>query len=88
MTTSRRLLFVLFSLLLLPIAALAQISYTGGNYTQNFDTLPSTGAFILSGAGPIALDAAPINATGLGNWSLAKINGTGANALFNVGTGS
>jgi len=76
--------FVLF----LQVAAQAQISYAGGSYTQNFDTLPATGTFTLSGPGPIALDAAPLNATGLSGWSLAKYSGTGANATFLVGTGS
>jgi predicted extracellular nuclease len=83
-----RLFFVLVSTLFLQITARAQISYTGGNYTQNFDTLPSAGTFTLSGAGPFALDSAPVSASGLGGWNFAKVNGTGANALFNVGTGS
>src|ERR1700712_1070831 len=76
--------FVLF----LQVVAQAQILYSGGSYTQNFDTLPAAGTFTLSGAGPIALDAAPLNATGLSGWSLAKYSGTGANATFLVGTGS
>jgi uncharacterized protein len=83
-----RLFFVWFSVLTLQIAAQAQISYSGGNYTQNFDTLPSAGTFTLSGVGPIALDAAPLNATGLAGWSLVKYSGSGANATFLVGTGS
>lgn len=65
-----------------------QLGYSGGTYTQNFDTLPSSGTFTLTGAGPIAFDTAPLNAMELGGWHLAKFGGTGANALFNVSTGS
>ncbi|MBI2512564.1 MAG: immunoglobulin domain-containing protein [Opitutae bacterium] len=65
-----------------------QLGYSGGTYTQNFDTLPSSGTFTLSGAGPHALDAAPLNAADLGGWHIAKWGGTGTNELFNVGTGS
>src|SRR4051812_40100096 len=88
MTSLRRWLVVLFTVLSLQAVAQAQISYAGGSYTQNFDTLPTSGTFTLTGAGPIALDAAPINAAGLTGWSLAKYAGTGANATFLVGTGS
>src|SRR5581483_8584878 len=74
-----------------------QVLYAGGTYTQNFDTLPNSGTFSLTGPGPINLAAAPINASGLGGWSFASvaIPGTGAfssgalgsaTALFNVGT--
>ena len=87
MTHLLRKFFVLLSLLLVTSSASAQIAYTGGSYTQDFNTLPSSGTFTLSGAGPIALNAAPINASGLAGWSLAKNTGSGANALFNVGNG-
>jgi len=89
MAPSLRKFFVLLSLLLLSAATTtAQIAYTGGNYTQDFNTLPSSGTFTFTGFGPIALNTAPVNATGLAGWSFAKISGSGANALFNVGTGS
>lgn len=74
--------------LFLAAAGRAQIAYTGGSYNQNFDTLPATGTFTFSGIGPFALDAAPVNATGLAGWSFAKYGGSGANAIFLVGTGS
>ena len=35
-----------------PVAQAAALSYTGGAYTQNFDTLPSTGSGTLPGKGP------------------------------------
>lgn len=63
------------------------ISYAGGIYAQGFDTLPSSGTFTLPTAGPIALSGAPVNASGLGGWSLAKYGGSGAVALFRVDTG-
>jgi predicted extracellular nuclease len=65
-----------------------QISYAGGAYVQGFDTLPSGGTFTLTGAGPFAFTAAPINATDLGGWSFAKYAGSGANALFRVDAGT
>ena len=63
---------------------------TGANYTQTFDGLPNTGTFTFSGAGPFDVSAAQINATGFGtgDWFFRKISGSGANALFNIGTGS
>ncbi len=89
MTHLLRKFFVLLSLLLLSAATTtAQIAYTGGSYTQNFNTLPSSGTFTFSGFGPFALTAPPINASGLAGWSFAKVNGSGANALFFFGTGS
>lgn len=65
-----------------------QIAYVGGTYAQNFNTLPSAGTFTLTGTGPLALNAAPISATGLGGWSLAKYDGSGTVALFRVDAGS
>jgi DNA/RNA endonuclease G (NUC1) len=69
-------------------AAVNAKAYTGGTYTQNFDTLPNSGTFTLSGAGPFAFSAAPFNLSALSGWSFAKLSGTGSNALFNFGTGS
>ncbi|HEY4246900.1 MAG TPA: ExeM/NucH family extracellular endonuclease [Lacunisphaera sp.] len=65
-----------------------QIAYVGGSYAQSFDTLPSSGTFTLTSAGPLGLDAAPIGASGLGGWSLAKYSGTGTVALFRVDAGT
>ncbi len=65
-----------------------QVSYAGGSYTQNFDTLPASGTFTLTGNGPLALNAAPISASGLGGWTFAKYDGTGTVALFRVEAGT
>ncbi len=74
---------------LLVLPGRAQVSYSGGTYTQNFDALPNSGGpFTLSGPGPFALNAAPFNIPQLAGWSFAKVSGSGSNALFNFGTGS
>jgi DNA/RNA endonuclease G (NUC1) len=69
-------------------AAINAKAYTGGTYTQNFDTLPTSGTFTLSGAGPFAFSNTPFSLSALAGWSFAKISGSGSNALFNFGTGS
>ncbi|WP_438481312.1 DNA/RNA non-specific endonuclease [Oleiharenicola lentus] len=67
------------------------IAYTGGTYTQDFNSLPSveagTAAYSLPGVGPHALDAAPVSATNLGGWSISRAGGTG-NTLFAVSPGT
>ncbi len=79
----------LVATLLLASSCLGQISYTGGTYTQDFNTLPNSGTYTLSGAGPIALDAAPINAAGMAGWSIGLVPGSsGTNTLFRVDTGA
>lgn len=82
------LLFGFAALAALTPALSAQVSYAGGSYTQNFDTLPSTGTFTLTGAGPFTLTASPFNASGMTGWTFAKYSGTGANALFRVDDGT
>jgi fibronectin-binding autotransporter adhesin len=65
-------------------------SYTtsGDIYTQNFDTLPSSGTFTLSGSGPIDVDTAPIAAAGTDGWQFWRYAGTGASAVFSPNNGS
>ncbi|HWA29022.1 MAG TPA: ExeM/NucH family extracellular endonuclease [Lacunisphaera sp.] len=70
------------------ITPTSQIAYTGGSYATSFDSLPSTGTVTLASAGPLGLDAAPINAGNLGGWSLAKYAGSGSVALFRIESGS
>lgn len=88
MKNPRRFLAWILAPLLVLGAARAQVPYTGGTYVQDFNTLPASGTFTLTGAGPIALDTAPVGAAGLAGWSLAKNTGSGTNVLFFVGTGS
>ena len=68
----------------------ATYSYTtsGSIYTQNFDTLPMTGSFPLTGIGPISTDASPISAAGTEGWQFVKYTGSGATALFSPNNGS
>ncbi len=65
-----------------------QVAYAGGSYAQSFDTLPSSGTFTLTSAGPLAFDTAPISASGLGGWTFAKYAGSGSVALFRVDAGT
>jgi predicted extracellular nuclease len=75
--------------LLGPALGHAQISYTGGTYVQNFDTLPATGTYSLVGPGPHSLASAPVNAAGLPGWSFGLVPGsTAADARFTVGSGT
>ena len=74
------------------VAPLPTVSFAGGVYTQNFDTLPSTGTFTFTGNGPFALSGATppagVNATGLTGWSFSNYGGTGTNALFKFDDGT
>ena len=79
-------------------ASTTQVFYTGGTYTQDFDTLPSSGTFTFAGPGPFYAAATSVgglgvNATSMGGWSFAKVVPTTGvlstgNELFNFGTGS
>lgn len=62
------------------------INLTGGTYSQNFNTLISAAGtdLVLNGVGPHALDLAPLNASAMQGWTLAKYSGGGASALFKV----
>ncbi len=67
------------------------INYAGGTYSQNFDTLPSSGTFTFAGTGPYGLEPAQPNgvgASGLAGWSFGKAAGSGSVALFKFDTGS
>lgn len=66
------------------------LSYSGGTYTQDFNGLPSSGTFSLSGfgLGPYFLSTPPINAGSMTGWQHASIAGSGANLLFSFENGS
>jgi predicted extracellular nuclease len=70
------------------ITPAGRISYAGGTYAQNFNTLPASGTYALTSEGPLALSGAPINAAGLGGWAFEKYTGTGSVALFRVEAGT
>jgi predicted extracellular nuclease len=74
--------FVLFTSWLFGFCVLrveAQVSYTGGVVTQDFNTLPTTGSFTASAPGPLELSAAPISASGMVGWSIAPSNSPATN---------
>lgn len=63
-----------------------RLSYKGGTYTQNFDTLPASGTTTFTGlTAPFDLAAAPANAAGMPGWTLASTVGTPS---LIAGTGS
>jgi hypothetical protein len=63
-------------------------SISGSQYLQNFDGLPNTGAFLLTGKGPFSLSASPISAANMAGWQAFMFSGSNANAGFAVATGS
>ena len=75
-----------------PTLGLISYSVTGSTYSQNFDGLPSTGTYPLSGKGSFLVSACPINATNASGWQLGKdtsvAGGTGVNSVFTVNSGS
>lgn len=71
-------------------AQFSAIAYTttGTQYEQNFNQLPSSGSFTLTGKGPHALDQAPLSLTTLTGWQLLQISGSQSNTNILAGTGS
>lgn len=63
-------------------------SNAGDIYIQNFNALPTTGSFTLTGKGPHALNTAPVNAIGLSGWQIMQLTGSQGNTNFSAGTGS
>jgi autotransporter-associated beta strand protein len=76
-----------FCVVSIALKAAAQISFVGAQYDQDFNSLPASGTFTLSGNGPFNLSAAPIQAFGLSGWQFGKLTGSGANAVFRVDDG-
>lgn len=72
----------------LTLATATGLGFGGGVYKQNFDSLPSTSTFTLTGNGPLTFTDAPISAAGLAGWSFAKYAGSGPVVLFRVDTGT
>jgi len=60
----------------------------GTTYHQNFDQLPLSGSFILTGKGVHALDAPPLSLTTLKGWQILQITGNQPNTNMLSGTGS
>ncbi len=68
------------------LAQSTSISFTGATYNQTFDTLPNSGTFSFTGAGPF--DLPTTTAGSLNGWAFQRLSGSGANAAFRVGDGS
>jgi hypothetical protein len=73
-----------------PISAPAALIYAGGNYTQNFDSLPTEtfAGYTAAFRGPIDLYTAFNNAAGLDGWYGAEPWGTSQTAEFRAQNGS
>lgn len=69
-------------------AGQAQINYTGGTYSENFDGLPNTGNTTLAGTGTVGVQAA---VPGVSGWQAARVGGTATTAIninADIGTGT
>lgn len=66
------------------------LSYTGGTYTQNFDTLPSTGSGSVANRGPNYINPSWTGVTGsnLTGWQFANPTGTGTSTEYRAQDGS
>lgn len=89
--TAKTIFYILF--LNASIQSFAQsipVAYAnpGDIYVQNFNSLPTTGSFTLTGKGPHSLNTSLINAAGLQGWQIMQIAGSQGNTIFSTGTGS
>jgi hypothetical protein len=68
----------------------SNISYTSGNYFQDFNTLPTSGTITTTGfgQGPYYLTSAPISATSTTGWQIAAIIGTDVRLINEAGAGT
>lgn len=66
---------------------LAQLSYIGGTVAQDFNGLPASGTFTLTGTGEVSLSAAPISAGSMNGWSMAP-TGAAVTPKFRIDSGS
>lgn len=71
-------------------AVAGPLSYTGGTYTQNFDTLPSTGASSVANRGPNYINPSWSGVTGsnLEGWQFAQPLGTATTTEYRAQNGS
>jgi hypothetical protein len=71
-------------------AAAGPVPYpvTGANITQDFNGLPNSGTFALTGAGPFYTDASPVNSTNVTGWQFVKVGGSSTDAKFFFDNGS
>lgn len=74
----------------IPAQVITPLSYDtpGKIYSQDFNSLITTGSFNLAGKGPFDLSAPPINNHQLGGWMVLMLRGSAANTQFTTGTGT
>ena len=84
------LLFSFFSEIPGSKAQFKPIAYNnaGSNYSQDFDSLPVSGAFALQGRGPHHFQGIPFSPPRLNGWFFLQYAGTGSQANFNIGSGT
>jgi len=84
------LFFTLFFTQTSIFAQFSAVSYTtpGNTYHQNFDQLPLSGSFTLTGKGPHAFDSPPLSVNALKGWQVLQIAGSQSNTNVLTGTGS
>lgn len=78
---------VLLTVCSLSAAQGAPLSYTGGNYTQDFDGLPQSGNVSLTGRGPHELQGV-LSSIGVEGWQIANPDGSSATTEFRAQNGS
>lgn len=67
----------------------SNISYSGGTYTQDFNSLPASGSSVSSSFWvPYYLTTPPVNSSGMTGWQYATITGSTLNNVFSVDTGN
>lgn len=57
-------------------------------YQQDFNALPNSGNFSLTGKGPFDFSSVPFSINALAGWSFMQKAGSASNALLSIGTGS
>ncbi|MBX9733203.1 MAG: T9SS type A sorting domain-containing protein [Chitinophagaceae bacterium] len=82
--------FILLAIASTNAQSVTAVSYSVRDslYTQNFDGLPLSGSFSLSGKGPHNLSGIPINGTNIIGWQFLAYAGSTTNAFFGPSTGS
>jgi len=90
-TCSSMIVGLVVSLTIIADASAAPLGYSGGIYSENFDTLPSTGSGTLPGKGPNDLVPGWTGASGLTGWQgaiTALSSGTNTEYRAQNGSGS
>ena len=71
-----------------PILTTFSYPSAGYVYTQQFDSLPNSGNYLLTHKGPFAFSSAPFNINKLMGWQFMMTVGSNSTANFGTSTGS